>query len=162
MKLTKWLPYEHFVLITHLKGDEIVQKLQQHVEPKKWLRLPFKKPGKPYEGSVHFGYFNITRIINYRNSFLPEIDGKIIEQFTVTEVHIKMQMNIFVILFMITWLGFTGVATILMAFVSSAVIAPAFMFTFGWCLMLGGFKYESRISTKWLKDVLEAKEWEVS
>jgi len=121
---------------------------------------------KPYEGSVNGNSFSITRIIVYRNSFLPRINGIIEKDFNGNKINVKMRLHVFVIVFMFIWFGGIGIGCL-------AVLATGFKFgsqnfepmslipfgmlIFGYALVTGGFKYESIKSKKYLAQLFEAE-----
>lgn len=119
---------------------------------------------KPYEGSINGNSFSITRIIGYRNSFLPRINGVIEKDFNGSKINVKMRLHVFVIVFMCIWFGGVGVGCL-------AVLTPLFnsdtfepmklipfgMLLFGYALVTGGFKYESIKSRKYLAQLFEAE-----
>ena len=77
MNLKKYLPFENYTLATRLTVDEACMRITDNVYVKKGFRfLVFtNKTDRPYEGTITGNCFTITRIINYRNSFLPIIKG---------------------------------------------------------------------------------------
>ena len=119
---------------------------------------------KPYAGSINGNSFSITRIIGYRNSFLPRIKGSIKKGVGKTEVNIKMRLHPFVLVFMFVWCG--GVGFGFLAFLTSSIgkgtfeptiLIPLAMLLFGYGLTTGGFKYESIKSRKYLAELFEAE-----
>lgn len=118
----------------------------------------------PYEGSINGSSFKINRIIGYRNSFLPIINGVIEKDFNGTKIKVKMRLHTFVIVFMFIWFGGVGIgclAFLPMIFNSqdfeSMVLIPFGMLIFGYALVTGGFKYESIKSKKYLAQLFEAE-----
>ncbi|AZB35921.1 hypothetical protein [Chryseobacterium bernardetii] len=70
----KYLPFERIVFNTNLPEQEVMTRLLDFVEPKKFFSW---KHIKDYEGSVDTNSFDISRVVKYRNSFLPQISGSI-------------------------------------------------------------------------------------
>ena len=69
------LPYQTIVLESVLEPPEVVERLQADVEP---LQLFSRGPRqRPFEGTVEGTSFYINRIIAYRNSFRPQLHGRI-------------------------------------------------------------------------------------
>ena len=162
----KFLPYERVKIITALSRDEVLKRLDNSIEPKRYFRQ-FRPGTKPYQGSLEGSHFEVSRIIGYRNSFLPMIKGDVQTEISGCSVHITMHPNIFVTAFMVVWLG--GVGFFFLAFLYSLLSAstdpsilfiPAGMFVFGYGLLLGGFKFESTKSKKFFRDLFEARELE--
>lgn len=160
----KFLPYEKFYLTTSQAPSEVVARLVGNTAPKshnlfRWTN----KSTKPYEGSVDGSNFRLSRIIRYRNSFLPVITGQITADTTGTRVHVRMRMNLFVCVFMGIWLSlvtFAGIAVVSHMLSErkfhSGIFGVLIMFAFGYGLALGGFKYESSKSKKFFAELLQA------
>lgn len=119
---------------------------------------------KPYEGFIDVNSFNITRIIGYRNSFIPRIKGQIEKSINGTTIRIKMRLHPLVLAFMTFWLG--GVTLAFFVFLSDSignetlepvVFIPVVMFAFGYGLTTGAFKYESSKSKHFLTELLEGE-----
>ena len=167
----KFLPYERLKINSALSSEEILKRLDNVIEPKRYFRL-FGSGTKPYQGSVEGSHFEISRSIGYRNSFLPMIKGDVQSEMSGCSVYITMQPHILVIAFMIFWLG--GVGVIFLGFLYSLVspltephttdpslaLIPGGMFVFGYALSLGGFKFESIKSKKFFRELFEAREVE--
>ncbi|WP_456867220.1 hypothetical protein [Galbibacter sp. BG1] len=66
-------------ITTVLSNQEVRKVLMENIQPKKGLRIGFRKPkdNKLLEGFFEQDRFEIQRIITGRNSFLPQIKGQI-------------------------------------------------------------------------------------
>jgi len=167
----KFLPYERLKIKTTLSSQEALKRLDNAIEPKRYFRL-FGSGTKPYQGKVEGSHFEISRIIGYRNSFLPMIKGDVQTEIGGCTIYISMKPHIFIIAFMIFWLGGIGLAFLatLGPFVSSLgqistadpslLLFPGGMLAFGYALFLGGFKFESIKSKKFFKDLFVAEDVE--
>jgi hypothetical protein len=167
----KFFPYERFKIKSHLSKSEAINRLNNVIEPKRYFRF-FGSSEKPYQGKIEDSHFEISRIIGYRNSFLPMIKGDIESEISGCSILISMQPQIFVVAFMIFWLGGVGFffLVILWSFISSLgqtsatdpsiLLFPAGMFVFGYALLLGGFKFESVKSKKFFQELFEVEEVE--
>lgn len=168
----KYLPFENFVLVTSLSADEVRNRLANNIEPQKnsFIFTSKKNTSKPYEGSIINNTFKISRIISYRNSFLPVITGEISQAWGKTEITVNMKPVIFVQIFMAFWLGGVGLACIgiLVAGIikfkdiihngfSPAFLGPFGMFIFGYLLITLSFRYESKTSKEFLKSLFDAE-----
>jgi len=173
MKLRTLLPVEDFVITTKLPVDEIRKRLLFNVEPKdRAARAASKyKLGLTYCGDVLDSSFSISRIINYRNSFLPVIKGTITEGYGKTLIQVKMRPVTGVLIFMSFWLGIIGLVCIgitLVAIVdikdvlhgqfSPGALIPFGMFVFGFLLMTFSFKGEAKESKDFLIRLFDAQE----
>ncbi|MBD2200248.1 MULTISPECIES: hypothetical protein [Calothrix] len=114
----KLLPYDSFTIVVPQPLSVVLQRLNAKVEAPKLYR--FSREHAPYQGTVSEQGFQITRIIHYRNSFLPVIKGRFqIESSYQTEVHIKMSLHPFVMAFLGFWFFFWYSATIPISLVGS-------------------------------------------
>ena len=161
----KFLPIEDITYKTKLKEDEIIKRLSDIIEPEKAFRFGIFSNGssKPYEGQINGQAFEIKRIINYRNSFLPKISGIIEKDFDGTTIKVKMRLHVFVIGFLFFWCGIVGlgcVAVLTQAIGSSKInpvaLTPFGMLVFVYLLTMGAFKFESNKSKKDLQAIFEA------
>ena len=150
-------PFERLTIETALPPEEVRRRLEQVIEPKQMFRFS-SRDHKAYQGNLNNDRFEVSRIIHYRNSFLPVIKGEIRPGLGGTVVAITMQPHPLVIAFMLIWFGFAGTifAGILFTSVISiwqanggsltnlaGLIFPAGFLLFGYVLLMGGFKFES-------------------
>jgi hypothetical protein len=167
----KFLPYERLKIMTALSSTEVLKRLDNAIEPKRSFRF-LGSSAKPYQGRVEASHFEVSRIIGYRNSFLPMIKGDVQSEISGCSIHITMHPHIFVTAFMIFWLGGVGFffLSFLYSFVSSLtelqttdlslILIPGGMFLLGYTMFLGGFKYESTKSKRFFRELFEAREVE--
>ncbi|WP_338762915.1 hypothetical protein WAF17_18570 [Bernardetia sp. ABR2-2B] len=162
----KILPYDNLTYKTHLSKEEIAKRLNEVTEPKKMIRMTgvfSNKNHKEYEGAVDTNSFKISRIIGYRNSFLPRIEGEIEESKESTLVHIKMRLHTFVLVFMGIWLtivGLVAIAVLSSLFLSESnigfgVFIPCFMFLVGLLMPILAFHYEGNKSKEFFENLFE-------
>lgn len=159
----KLLPYESYEIHTALTLEEAFTLLQSDVEPKKWLR--FSRRHKTFEGEVSWQGFKITRIIHYRNSFLPIIRGRFKQGELGLNVNVRMHLHPFVIAFMCFWLGGVGLGICMMGEgivsgqtdFSPFLLVPFGMLLFVWLMVSGGFWSEAKKTKVLLNDILLPK-----
>lgn len=170
----KLLPIERYTLLTKLSPEEIKMLMDANVAPKSkgiQIKIGWSRPAstKPYEGVVKANGFEISRIIDYRNSFLPVITGAVSNEIVHTAVRIKMDLSIVVLVFMTFWFGgvvlgfvFCADAIINGAMTESRfepfLLVPFAMLIFSYLLTTLAFQYEASKSKKFLRDLL--KGWE--
>ena len=161
----KYLPAEDITFQSKLKEAELIQRLKDNIEP---VRIRFglfkRRETKPYQGKVLGNSFNISRIINYRNSFLPQISGNIENTFSGSLIRVKMRLHIAVIIFLCIWCGIVG--TVGIVFLSQAfgrtnfdpmMLIPLGMLAVFYVVIMLAFKYESKISIADLQSLFEAE-----
>lgn len=171
MKFSSLLPFEKYVLITSLTTEDVLRRLGNSIQAENdYTWSAFRRVySKPYRGAVTGLSFRMIRNINYRNSFIPVIRGRVTCISGQTQVMISMRPIGFIIVFMAFWLGLTGLVCIgillsgilqfrqiIQSGFTPAVIIPFIMFAFGSGLFLYGFKSESTESKQFLADLLMA------
>jgi WD40 repeat protein len=106
----KLLPYYTFSLQTHEPLSIVLKRLAAQVEPPKTFRLFLPQDHLPYEGTVSETGFQISRMIDYRNSMLPVIRGYFEQLPDRTIVQIKMTLHPLVLgflgFFYLAWYSF--------------------------------------------------------
>lgn len=155
----KYLPYEHITYKTNLSEQEVLTRLSGFVEPKKFgLGRNYIKE---YEGSIHNNSFEISRVIQYRNSFLPDINGIIQKNNNGTEIQVIMRLNLFVLIFLIFWCSISTCVFIMITLtqkkMSVEFFMPLLMLIFVYALTMVCFKIESKKSKEYLRRSFEAE-----
>lgn len=165
----KYFPYEKMVITSAMSAEDALKKLEENIEPKRIFRWGWAD-AKRYQGSLDQGRFNITRIISYRNSFLPVIQGEVQPEVNGCTVRISMRLHLLVLVFMLIWFGGIGLSAItaIVAMLSADVqtgstrlpffFIPLVMILFGYLLAWGGFKYESRKSKAFFRELFQAQQ----
>jgi hypothetical protein len=152
-----FLPYEKMTLDTALDTAQVVERLKSEVDTSRpsWVqkvsRMFSGDSHKFFQGTIDGSSFKISRIINYRNSFLPVIIGRI----EGSKVEITLRTAIFVNIFMMVWLGLTGSTFLCLSKHYTTSSWPSgLMFLFGLLLWLICFRIEAEIAKKKLKALL--------
>ena len=160
-----FLPYENYYLKTKLTPHQVALLLQKNIIARS--RDIFRSntnTTRPYEGYIDRNIFEVSRIINYRNSFLPIIKGQVYSENGGSSIHVKMKLHTVVAGFMLVWMS--GLSIALIGVFTKMLVHKKFepgiflvllMFSLGYGLTIGGFKYESNKSKKHLAELLEAK-----
>ncbi|MEO0458197.1 MAG: hypothetical protein AAF152_16675 [Cyanobacteria bacterium P01_A01_bin.114] len=154
----KIFPYRRFTLQTSAPLPRVKQRLAGHIEAPKLVRWTFSRDHAPYQGTLTDTGFEIRRIIHYRNSFLPNIQGRFETVPKGTAVHITMQLHPLVLAFMCAWGGIWYMATLPMAIFGGLPLAtgllplgmPLVMFS----IFLGVFHYEAERSHQDLTNII--------
>lgn len=173
MNFSNLLPFEKYTLTTDLSVEEVLTRLAGSMIPESEYSWSFfsNRYTKPYRGTINRLSFRMIRNISYRNSFLPVIKGKVTRTSGHTEVAIRMLPAGFVLFFMAIWLGLTGFVCLIILVsaithweqvlqngFSPPSLIPFGMFAFGSGLLYFAFKAESKVSKRFLADLLKAKE----
>ncbi len=154
------IPFDRFTIHSRMSPVEAVQALQAVVEPQKFLR--FSTAGaQPFEGRVKGYGFRITRIIGYRNSWLPVVVGSVTPAPGGSLVRIHMRLLVIVGLFSTAWLCGIGLAAVGLGLQALAhpdkdallSLIPTGMFVFGLALTNGGFWSEATKQKRMLIDL---------
>ncbi len=98
---------ENLIYKTQLSENQIIERLFDCIAPKKDFSLFHRynntANGKLYEGKISGQTFEVSRIINYRNSFLPVITGNITQENNSTLIKVNMKLHKFVSAFLLIW-----------------------------------------------------------
>lgn len=160
-KLMTFLPFETIIIETPLTKDDTIINLTKNIEPKKTFRFFNKSDTKDFEGYLSGNEFEIKRIINYQNSFLPIIQGQIETLGHGTRITLKLRLPVAVIVFLSIWFGFVGlffIATLTNSEDSNeTVLFPLGMLAFAYALTMGGYLFESYRSKEILTDILKGQ-----
>ncbi|RZJ44705.1 MAG: hypothetical protein EOO19_11700 [Chryseobacterium sp.] len=143
-----------------MSENEAINRIADNINTKKSVFKFNKISTKDYEGFIIENSFEINRIINYRNSFLPHITGSIRGGISGTQIEIKMRLHWFIIIFIIFWCSFilfTTIFNITAKEISASSFIPFLMLAFVYILTMFGFKSESKKSKEDLKKIFEAK-----
>ena len=154
------LPFRRFEIDTHLTVDQCEHTLCAIVEPRRWLRAPLARGALDFEGEVTNDGFSITRVIGYRNSFLPRISGVFHQRPRGTLVTITMRPNWLALGFWIVWIAacLTTGAIILLwrsdfqKYRAGALLAAMLAFGYLMCSVL--FAIEAEKARRILTEVL--------
>ena len=117
-------------------------------------------PGAPFAGEARPGRFRITRVNEYRTTFLPVVTGSILPAGGGSAVRLRMRPHASVLVFLAIWLAFLAVVTGLAVAwrlrspANSALwlAGPALLAAVTWRIVSGVFSAEAR----WLVGHLQA------
>ena len=154
------LPITTVTYKTQLSIKEVIEKLNDCVEPKKGFSLLSGGAGrgKLYEGEISGQTFEVSRIISYRNTFLPVITGNIQQENNATIIEINMRLNKFVSAFLLIWCVIFAFAVILL--ITKEVDFFVMFYVMPFVLLLvffSVFKFEVNKSKKDFQQIFEAE-----
>lgn len=160
------IPSKRVLLNTYLSHEKVKNILDEAIIPKRSavLHLGKSKSNALFEGVVSEDQFRIQRIINYRNSFLPEIIGHFNSSLNGTKIDLNFKIQPFVLVFMGIWFGTLSIAlmAILVGIFAQganpmAILAPLVMLIFGFALVYFGFHKEVAKAISELRSILNAR-----
>lgn len=162
----KFIPYYNYSVKIHLSPYEVQEILKKEIEPRKLFR--FSGVHSYFEGKISGCSFKISRIIHYRNSFLPVITGSINQHYAGSEINISFRLNIFTGIFMSIWFSgvFLAFLFTLPALAGSIqqgrpelhLIIPSGMLAFGYALIYFGFWREQGMAKRKLDELFDSKQ----
>lgn len=172
MNIKSWLPFDRYTLVTALKVEEVMRRLEANVAPKpKTSLLVVQRYGqkqsptdKPYTGTVIGQHFEIWRVINYKNSFLPMVKGEVSHFLGETEIKVKSSPHIAVLIFSACWMSmvFIGCLGVTFVFIKDGfeppLLIPFAMLIFGSLLFTIPYKLEAKKTKQFLLELLESEE----
>lgn len=164
------LPIEDLVYTSTLRKEALLLHLQNEIETQKAFGIGAISHtySKPYIGKIRNNTFEIKRVIDYRNSFLPQIKGLVMESSNGSKIHVKMNLSDMVKFIMLFWFGsvIIGCIAVLYSVLFSNFLGleknpilfmPFGMLIFGVIMISVAFKKESKKSIIDLEDLLQAK-----
>ncbi len=167
MGWTMFLPFERLTIKSYLGPEEVRQKLSLIVGPRQ-IHRDGATSRKPYQGELNENSFEISPVIDYRNSFLPVVKGEIRPEIDGTSIHITIRMNAIVEIFMVLLLGFDASMFFLLLcgwlfsvgtfYVSPyvAILIPIGLFIVQYVFSTSLFKLESVKSRSFLEDLFKS------
>jgi hypothetical protein len=157
------LPFDTIVIDSPLSPAEAQVRLGDATGVKRLLR---SRPSPlPFEGEVTGTEVRIQRAINYGNSFLPRINGRIEARAHGSRLTAHLAMHPLVIVFMAVWFGGVlaigvpaSVRTLLTGELTPRALIPVAMLIFGYGLVSVGFWMEAGAARSRLREILEGAE----
>jgi hypothetical protein len=159
MMILVYLPFQTYEIKSPLSVIEVNKRMGNNIETQMPLFSLFYNGRKKFKGEINEDQFLISRIIRYRNSFLPIIIGDICADSYGSKIRITMRLNKFVLGFWIFWMAmaffiFLGTLPTLLSDQRVESLIPLFMLAFGYLLCIIAFNMEASMAKKLLKDIL--------
>jgi hypothetical protein len=165
--INKILPYKKYTLNSSLSKEEVVVNLKSSIDFEKSFGFGGAniKYSKPYVGIVYGNLFEMKRVIDYRNAFIPQIKGEIVENKEGVIINIEIKLLGYVQAFLLVWFGFclffSSIILILAIFKEninvSMVFFLLFMFVMGSTIVYSGFESEADTTKRDLEKILCVK-----
>jgi len=146
----KLLPYSKIEFEIPLSPEEFNDFISSEIEEQKLLWT--NRHHKYFQGSVARDWFRLTKIIHYKNAFLPVIEGKYEPSENGTDVSIKIGLHGAVIAFCVIWAVLCGLGAfaitrdfIVKRDVSGfTLLLPYLWFVILWVIANGMFWFEAK------------------
>jgi hypothetical protein len=150
----KLVPYHRFEITSPLKRDEVLAAVSSRIEERKWFRMrwPSSENDEKFDGSVTPNGFSVTRIMGYRNSFAPVIEGEVHDAGRFSRIVITMKPHIVVLLFLVMFAGImmTGLIALGTALPGIAMMVLLYV------VVLGAFWFEANKLEQTLRKIFQA------
>ncbi len=105
-------PFGRSSFYTSLTPHAVKAILNEQLETRQWFRWPDFLPRhdiKPFEGKAEGNSFRFNEIrVGRRNTFRPEVQGKVSMEKERTKVDVKMLPHWVTLIFLVVWIGFIG------------------------------------------------------
>ena len=157
------LPYHRLVFESQFRKEEIIRRLSAEVARRRISFGIFENRREKFEGEVSETGFKINRIIRYRNSFRPVIEGEFSPLVKGVRIDVRLRLHTMVMIFSLLWLGFGLVASgaVIFQFISTGGFAtgmfiPIAMWLFYIPLMTIAFGVEANKAVKLLSEIFAA------
>lgn len=150
------LPFEQLRYRTKLSKEEILARLTQNVKEEK-LSLFFRpRSERPYAGEITDNQFKLKRVISYKNSYQPIVNGEITEDQYGTKVDVKMNMHKFILAFALFGALMIPAIFYFNPMFQEKIWVVGLLALLQPVMIVGFFKYESTKSKKYFKELFEA------
>jgi len=156
MFLSKFIPYEKYVLITNLTSEQVLKVISE-------MLLTQNNSDASYDGGIDGNTFKAIRHNKRSRSFSPIIRGNVLAASNRTEIAITMTLPIYTVIFMLFWIGFTGIGCLKVLFPGLFNLKeedrpiwflPFLFLLLGYLIALFSFKSESKKSREYLETLL--------
>jgi hypothetical protein len=162
------LPYKRLVFESQSSKEEIIRRLSVEVASRRRRSGVFERRAEKFEGEVSETGFKISRVIRYRNSLLPLVEGQFLPLVKGVRIEVRMKLHTPVLIFSILWLSLVvvGAGAVIFQIISTGKFAGAMFIPFGmllfyYLLVTIGFGVEANEAGKLLSDIFEATDDQV-
>lgn len=160
------MPFRRVEIATPLPANVVRDRIRARLRPDVgfWDRvktgLSPVADSQPFQGTLSETEFKLTRVIWYRNSFLPVVRGELRPGGGGgTIVRLTMRLQVSTAAFMVVWIGFVAVAVPWQRLygpqgVNPNALTPIGMLLFGLLLTIVGFYPEARKAERLIRDAV--------
>ncbi|MGD9982463.1 MAG: hypothetical protein AB7H66_03585 [Hyphomonadaceae bacterium] len=148
------LPYHRFEITSPMKRAEALAAIASRIEERKWLRWrwPSVENDERFDGAVTETSFSVTRIMGYRNSFAPVIEGEVHESGRFSRIVITMKRHIVVLLFLVVFAGMMLAGLVAL----ERPLPGVLMLLLLYAIVLGAFWFEANKLEQTLRKIFQA------
>lgn len=149
---------------TELSIQEVRDVLREHIQPKKGFSIgsPKQRNRKIFEGFVESDQFQIQKVSDRNNSFLPQIHGQITTDLNTTKIVMDFKIHQFVLAFVFLWIGlvFMALITVIIGVATQGVnpllaLIPLIMIVFAISITHYGFNSGKENAIRSLKKIIK-------
>lgn len=163
----KLFPYERFYLKTDIEPKIALERLQREVGSGPQFSYGRKRNDiypEYFTGYLIGNTFRFTRALASRNLYMPKIDGSVTGDDQHSKIHVRMRMELSLLIFCVLTVMVAGIVTVEMA--NDALIASKMdndiyisvaVMLFFWLMPLTRFKIESKKAKNKLKEIFEGE-----
>lgn len=152
----KLIPYHQFEIMAALSRTDALAAIASRLEERKWFRVTAMGAANDerFDGSVTGNRFEFTRIMGYRNSFAPVVEGEVHDGGRFSRVVVTMRPSVIVFVFLPVFalIFFAAFFAIEGGAFWPALLAPVLIYAG----VLGGFWFEANKIEQTLRRILKA------
>ena len=159
------LPYKRLVFESQFSKEEIIRRLMTEVASRRRPFGMFERRAQKFEGEVSETGFKISRIIRYRNSFRPVVEGQFFPLVKGVRIEVRMRPHTTILIFSILWLSLVvvGAGAVIFQIISTnnlpvGMFIPLGMLLFYCLLWTIAFGVEADKADKLLSAIFETTE----
>ena len=154
-----FLPDKRFTIEAMAAPDVIRERLEAQVAPGRLVA--FRRPDRPFAGTIRADSFELRPVVGYRNSFVPLVEGSYRTGIPGTRIDVRMRLLRPVAAFMVAWLSLAAFFVVIASIAAAhdplrlgfVGLALAF-FSVGYVCMSVLFWLEARRTRARLEDLL--------
>lgn len=157
----KWVPQHRFEIQSPLAPKAALDALKAHVEERAMFRVgmwPSSKNDTRFQGEITADGFSISRIIGYRNSFLPVVTGKVHGGGSRSTIAVDMKLHSIAVLLLIAIMIPFLLAVSVLAFAPDAMgmLSLLLLPALAYGGVLWGFWFEAEKQERVLREIFHA------
>ncbi len=162
----KIIPSEKLKLVSALSISELEMQLKENIQTKRGLKEKYSTTNKNkiFEGTFSSEKFYIQKVIQTKNSFLPQINGTFKSTSNGTNINVELKLHSAVMVFLILLISISSIVSFFMFFnillngMDNIVSLVPFAILF-FSIAMGhlGFNLDKKQTISDLKKMLKAK-----